>query len=405
MTTIKRKKNDANIFILLIYLFVFQELFSKIIPVFQYFDEFYAIIIFIVCIFIYRKKLINLIYKYYIEIILILLLIIVGFISSIINHCQPIKAVLIDFIIIIKFPLSIFTSMMLFDNFDIYKKKAKIKKHIIIITMILLIFTILNYIFNLFPSTVRYGIMSNQLFYSHPAKVVIVCTFLLIINCIVSNKRIDYIYYILFFLILSSLRFKGIGFAISSLLMLLLSRNNKKISFKVFLLIGLIAIIFSFNQIKVYYAKENVDSARNILQKNAIRIANDELPFGSGFATYGSYASEKYYSPVYVKYGMNKIWGFTKDNSSFICDSFWPMIIGEFGYFGLIIYIIFVIRIIYWIQKTNIYKTNTLYIAKLLCFVYLIISSTSETAFVNPLAVSLSLIFGLKEDSMNKQID
>lgn len=63
-------------------------------------------------------------------------------------------------------------------------------------------------------------------------------------------------------------------------------------------------------------------------------------------ATFGSEMSKAYnYSYVYVIYGLNKIRGLNTDFSAYVTDNYWPMLIGQFGFFIAVMYIIYYYRI------------------------------------------------------------
>jgi len=83
--------------------------------------------------------------------------------------------------------------------------------------------------------------------------------------------------------------------------------------------------------------------ARVSLYLNSFNVLKDYFPLGSGFGTYASYASSKYYSSLYYDYGMNTVYGLEPDpqNGNFIADTYYPSIIGEFGIFGICLLIAF----------------------------------------------------------------
>ena len=64
-----------------------------------------------------------------------------------------------------------------------------------------------------------------------------------------------------------------------------------------------------------------------------------------------NYISGKNYSPVYALYGINNVYELSQNRTSFISDTFWPMIIGQFGYLGTLCYLICIILIYRDIQK------------------------------------------------------
>ena len=79
----------------------------------------------------------------------------------------------------------------------------------------------------------------------------------------------------------------------------------------------------------------NDTAARSLLFRYAFITANSYFPLGSGFATYGSAQAVKSYSNLYVSYGFSSRWGMGEgENSFFLNDTYYPMIIGQFGYVG-----------------------------------------------------------------------
>ena len=63
------------------------------------------------------------------------------------------------------------------------------------------------------------------------------------------------------------------------------------------------------------------------------------FPLGTGFGTFASWVSGVYYSPIYTLYGINNVWGLTKEWPGLVSDVFWPMIIAQNGFIGLGLYI------------------------------------------------------------------
>lgn len=394
-----RTPKVSSVFVLLMYLFVFQELIEKALPFFKYFDEFYAF--FFIILLLKKKNKDYLLDKLkdnkYLRrgLFCIGAVLVIGAISSLIFLRQPFLAVVYDVVTILKFPFAILTTIVLFKSSDFSHNRESLKKNVTVLAIYFAVLSLLNYLIVFWPSTMRYGLMSNQLFYSHPGKLSVVCVYLSVINYLVSEKPMNGTHFILSGLIISTLRAKGIGFIVLATLLFALSKKvTKRYSYGVFAAAGAIALLVAFNQVRLYYINQN--SARYILTDTAIKVANDHFPIGAGFATYGSYGSVVSYSPLYHDYGIDSIAGFSEDNPVYVMDTFWPMVIAEFGYLGCIAYIGYVVFLLFDIQNVGNFKRNRkLYIAKLVCFAYLLISSTSETAFVNPMAVTLATIIGL----------
>lgn len=399
-----KKVNIKYIFFMIcLYVLIFQNLLQVYIPFFQYFDEFLAVLSIPVffTILIKKKGDIN-IQKNNIYLLgLYFILISVGFISFFKYRYQPFFVSMLDLLLVSKFFLVYFLSEMILDKELIDDNRIILSKHFKIIITSFFSLTILNYIFKIWPQqSIRFGIMSNQLFYTHPTSLAAICVFLLasliLTTDIKSCKK--YIAMILFVL-LSTLRFKAIGAALIILFVIIyINKTNKKISIFKLGLVAILAIILAWGQISYYYI--NIDgSARKVLNETSVKIAKDYFPIGTGFATFGSHFSSVYYSPIYYKYGISNVWGLVKGESFFLTDTFWPMIIGQFGVIGVITYILMIIIILKKIQDCYSDKRKQLYIAKIICFAYLIISSTSEAAFVHPIAIPLALILGIKKES------
>lgn len=150
-------------------------------------------------------------------------------------------------------------------------------------------------------------------------------------------------------LILFALRVKDIfAFVIASMLTF-----NKRIKLKN-LLIAIAALFLMFLGYMIYfpehYAKYFSDDdelqARTALNLTSIEISKDYFPLGVGFGKFGSPTSQQIESDVYWKYGIDTVYGLNYQyNSNFMSDTFWPMILGETGVLGLLMYVIILIVI------------------------------------------------------------
>lgn len=383
-----------------IYLFAFQNLLQTYIPIFQYFDEFVALIFlpFVISRMIRKKnkKIDNLI------ITLLLIIFLLGIIGNVIFKYQSLKYIIFDVVLFFKFYLIYFGTGTVWNNEFIEKNREKIKFHITFITLILCFFTILNYIFVFWPNEFRYGILSNKLFYSHPTFLSGICIFLLSFSIRLNKNIISLKNIAIMIILVSTLRFKAIGEALAILFIsIYVEKTNKKLSISKIVFLGLILLVFAFNQINFYFFK-NDGFARKELLNTSVIIAKDNFPIGTGFGTFGSYYSGENYSPVYYKYSLNKVYGLSPQYHYYISDSFYPMILGQFGFFGLILYCGCIILIFKKIQLIDIKKNKYEYISKICALSYLIISSSSESSFTGPMAISLALILGF-EDKLNKE--
>lgn len=378
-------------FIVSIYLFVFQNLITEYLPIFKYFDEFFALLC--LPIFVFRGKL-----KKNTDSItgLLMLCVLIGLISSIIFQYQSLVPVISDILIFCKFFMICYISASMWSENMIDRYKKSIKTNIRIIIMIMFVLTALHYSIGLYSGEIRYGLLSNKLFYSHETYLAAICIFLYSLYLISSNKVLDIYVVALIVILLSTLRVKAFGGAlIFAAVVIIVCGTKKRISFDKIIVFGLVLFVLFYNVILYYFFSDRLDMARGQMLIKSIQIANDHFPLGAGFATFGSYYSGEYYSCLYDKYGLSGIWGLSRIFHDYIADAFWPMLIGQFGYIGCIIYMGILYKLLKKIQNSFNIGNIYMYIAKMGCFLYLLVSSIAENSFAGPIAISFAVIIGI----------
>lgn len=396
--TSKKIRVSSVFLVLILYLLIFQNLLTNYFKPIQYFDEVLALLVFPIGFFrLSNRNSNNHIIKKddLIMICALLAIFAVGLYSNFVYKMQPANIYMSDALLVFKFFLVYLLSKWIWkDNID-NKQKKFILKHTKVIIFILFLLTIANYLFGIWPWEIRFGIMTNKLFYSQPTVLAASCIFLLslLIMCSEKISKLDFI--ALSLVLLSTLRFKAIGAAlIIALIVIYVYKTKKKISVTKFGILAFLALVLAWDQINFYYIDSD-NSARNQLTIKSIEIAKDYFPVGSGFGTYASHMSGVNYSPMYYKYGLSGIYGLVKGHVEFISDTFWPMIIGQFGFIGFICYLITLVIIFKRIQNEFNISNINIYVSKIVCFVYLVISSTSEAAFVNPVAIPLAIMLAI----------
>lgn len=80
--------------------------------------------------------------------------------------------------------------------------------------------------------------------------------------------------------------------------------------------------------------------ARPVLYATGTLIFLDYLPFGSGLASFCSWASTEPYSSLYHEYGISSVYGLSPSQPFFICDAFYPSL-AQFGIVGVILFCMF----------------------------------------------------------------
>ena len=146
-------------------------------------------------------------------------------------------------------------------------------------------------------------------------------------------------------------------------------------------------------KLRFYYIELRGKSARSVLSQTALQIMNDYFPIGTGFGTYSSHVTIKTYSPVYYIYGFENTIELNPDTSRALFDDvFWPIIIGQTGILGIISYLSMIGNSFAKIIRR---KDNAFYLPSIICLLYLLISSTSETAFNNPMSIPFAAVIGM----------
>ena len=390
--------NKYYIFMIIIYLFIFEFVLMQYVSFAKYWDELYAVL-FVPLFIIYFNGKIKVGSDNARIFCLLILFIIIGIIPNIMFKYQVMSAVLSDILLNLKFFMGIYTTYYLFKNFDYVSYKGRIKRHLQFIVIILFLLVIIDEIVGYFPCyEYRYGLRSEQLFFGHPTGLASVSFFLVIMLMLFYTPNTKDFYFVTLAVILvaSTLRIKAIGMVIIFIyLYVRVCIRQKKVSVRNVLLMLPVLIYIGWEQIYNYFLSEMVyESARGALFYKSFEIMKDFFPFGTGLATYASAPSGEYYSPVYYMYELSDIWGLSKDWPAFVSDSFWPMIFAQTGILGTVIYVLILFFVVKNIQKS--YRIDKrIYIAGVGAFAYLLVSSTAESAFVNPLSLPLSFVIGI----------
>lgn len=328
------------------------------------------------------------------------IIIFLAIISTLLYTNQPFKNEILDLYANIKFVSTILGAKELYKEFDFTKYVKKLYFHLRIIIIILMGLTIFDLLFDLFPEPnhyyYKYGIKPLSLIYGHPAILSVICLLLFAILIFLNAYNIKSAYYkmMLVLMMILTLRAKIIGtLAVMCLLSIYVLKFKGKITIPMLLSASPFAVVFAWKELQSYYLA-NSQASRLLLTVTSLKMAKDLFPLGSGLASFGSAFSLKPYSIIYKMYGLSEIWGLSAETGQDVTDTFWPMILGQFGIIALIVYLVFVYNIfkqIQKLQKKNIY----FYLASWCIFIYLIIGSTSESAFVNSYAVFLGIFLSL----------
>jgi hypothetical protein len=128
--------------------------------------------------------------------------------------------------------------------------------------------------------------------------------------------------------------------------------------------------------------------ARTALYAASVAVARDHFPLGAGLGRYGSHVSRLFYSPLYAEYGLSDIFGLRQARPIAVVDTFWPMLLGETGIFGLLAYAGFVAAILVSIWRfghaTESQRHEAFYLAALLVMLLSLVESLVAPSFIAP---------------------
>mgnify|MGYP001119510217 CR=1 FL=1 len=370
--------------LLLLLLYVIMWFPTHIFPICSYADELLTLILFPILLLGYKD-----LSEKRLFIVNLIFFLLIGVVSTVLAHLhRPLVAVLTDFYVFVKLPV-----VYLFFRELLKKEEAefllntlyKVSKIVIIISSI---FCLLNYIFDIgMTYDIRYGIRSYKFIYNNPgffSGLMVTC------YCLINfqDNKNDLKYKLLaIFNIISSLR--SVSFGVIALLIFMLLLVRKKLSLYHILMVTPMIMIASKNSFDMYFG--DVVTPRKLLFEGGKSVFYEYFPLGSGFASYGSNAAHEYYSPLYLKFGFQYVWGLSRKFGFIANDNFWPMIFAQFGFIGTIFYVLMFLGILKDLFIISIRKNEL--ISLILIIGYLLFSSVGSNVITGVLGVSMIVVY------------
>lgn len=199
-----------------------------------------------------------------------------------------------------------------------------------------------------------------------------------------------------------STRSKFYGFWIIAVFLLIYSKMGGQLRFNwkgigIAIFLCLLVTWFSREKIILYYVDGMMNSqemwSRPAMLLTSGQIMCDYFPFGCGLGSYGTYASGEYYSSIYGIYGLDKLWGLSRNNPAFVCDAFYPEL-AQFGFIGVILYIIFWGKIIRKSFCASSYAQKQ-WLIVLLTFLFFLIEGVADTTFTHNRGLFILMIMAM----------
>lgn len=210
-------------------------------------------------------------------------------------------------------------------------------------------------------------------------------------------------------------RSKYFGEYILTMVMLFFYRPRmlSKISFR--MVLGVVAllcliVVVAWTKIEYYFIQgtaeviangslEDLDDsfARPVLYFTGGQILLDYFPFGSGLASFASFASASNYSTLYYEYGLDKVWGLSPAYSEFVCDAYYPTLC-QFGIVGVAVFVYFWRWIIRRMNQLDLLHRERFRNSFVVCFgllTFIFIESIGSTFFIQATGAQAMMLLGL----------
>ena len=327
-------------------------------------------------------------------------------IYSIAIHANSTAAIFTDFIIQIKPYLAFFCVYAIRPNLSDNQRKI-IRQLVVLCSLYVLVVG-------------ASGLFSEDVIlmtFTHQSRLATASSILafLYIYCSDYTKIDKIIFIIILSLGILSGRSKHFGFFVICSLMVLYFNKSFEMKFNfrntLFLTVAIILTIFvARDKIYFYFITggfgdgRTVDDlyARMALYFFSIQVLTDYMPFGSGFATYATFASGAYYSPVYTKYGMQNMYGLTKEAPDFIADTYYPAL-AQFGIVGVILFFLFWISLA--IRAIKVYNKNCYKesVMALMIIFFFIIECTTDATITHNRGMFMMMMLGLLFNDIRKK--
>lgn len=372
-------------FLILIFdIFIFQNCISRILPQILLFEEIFTIILFIltICV-VLRKNKIRVLLRERKAMIFFILFIISGIISSILFNGNINKVGIMKDILAVSKPyITLFSIIILTSSIDREKLLRVISKRARLYILVMFIFCIINIFVDIgLGHGYRFGVRVYKFLYTHPTYLVFSIVILICILISENEKKNKIYIWSACIILISTCRSKAFVFVITYFLINIYLKFNKKIKIKYFIVLLLLGMIITHEKILDYFSY-GITAARPALYIIGLKIMLDYFPFGSGYCTFGSGLSGEFYSPLYEYYNINLVSGLTINDFSYMADTFWPYIYGQFGLVGFILYGLLLWNVYKGFRQRYSYSKNKIKAVDLLFF-YLLFASVAEAVFID----------------------
>ena len=372
-------------------LLLFQPIIEIILPPFSYYDEILAVSSLLSLFFSMAMRKSRFTREMKIALCLLFAIVVIGlfgnFLSGIVSDTF---FILVDILACSKFFIIYFALKSILGNTSYFVSYMARESKVLLVLMLACL--VINQFVDIgMTYEMRYGLKAFQFVFIHPTHMVTLS--LACMAFIYSDASNGWKKYIGIALILMAMSLRSRWVALALVIVLIIIFVRKGSTRAPFVVIGVgsvSAFLVGQAQMSVYYGSAS-ESARGHLMTTALSVFQNFFPLGAGFASFGSGVTKTIYSPLYYQYGLQNVYGLAPNNPSYLTDTFWPVVLAQFGFLGLIIWLLLLIMLVVDFYRLGI--ASGMLVLSLTMIAAILISTTASGSIFSMQMITLLVAF------------
>ena len=372
-------------------LLLFQPIIEIILPPFSYYDEILAVSSLLSLFFSMAMRKSRFTREMKIALCLLFAIVVIGlfgnFLSGIVSDTF---FILVDILACSKFFIIYFALKSILGNTSYFVSYMARESKVLLVLMLACL--VINQFVDIgMTYEMRYGLKAFQFVFIHPTHMVTLS--LACMAFIYSDASNGWKKYIGIALVLMAMSLRSRWVALALVIVLIIIFVKKGSTRAPFVVIGVgsvSAFLVGQAQMSVYYGSAS-ESARGHLMTTALSVFQNFFPLGAGFASFGSGVTKTIYSPLYYQYGLQNVYGLAPNNPSYLTDTFWPVVLAQFGFLGLIIWILLLIMLVVDFYRLGI--ASGMLVLSLTMIAAILISTTASGSIFSMQMITLLVAF------------
>ena len=372
-------------------LLLFQPIIEIILPPFSYYDEILAVSSLLSLFFSMAMRKSRFTREMKIALCLLFAIVVIGlfgnFLSGIVSDTF---FILVDILACSKFFIIYFALKSILGNTSYFVSYMARESKVLLVLMLACL-VINQFVDIVMTYEMRYGLKAFQFVFIHPTHMVTLS--LACMAFIYSDASNGWKKYIGIALVLMAMSLRSRWVALALVIVLIIIFVKKGSTRAPFVVIGVgsvSAFLVGQAPMSVYYGSAS-ESARGHLMTTALSVFQNFFPLGAGFASFGSGVTKTIYSPLYYQYGLQNVYGLAPNNPSYLTDTFWPVVLAQFGFLGLIIWLLLLIMLVVDFYRLGI--ASGMLVLSLTMIAAILISTTASGSIFSMQMITLLVAF------------